>query len=93
MSNNHQELADVVSDDIFVYTGGRAPRNVRRAKIDECVDTILRGAFRGCEQLIEVEGHNKLKKIEALAFSYCFSLRRVMKMNGVKDKNEWCTRN
>ena len=44
-------------DDIFVYTGGgqRVPRDVKRAKIDESVDTILARAFYNCEQLIEVD--------------------------------------
>jgi hypothetical protein len=47
-------------DDIFVYTGGQAPHDVKRAKIDESLDTIPRDAFNGCRQLIEVEGHDKL---------------------------------
>jgi hypothetical protein len=84
MADNHQLLADGnVDDDIFVYTGGRAPRDVRRAKIDEAIDTIPRDAFRGCEQLIEVEGHDKLKKIEHFAFLRCRRLRRITKMGGV----------
>ena len=72
-------------DDIFVYTGGgqQVPRDVRRAKIDESLDTILARAFYKCRELIEVEGHNKLKKIEAEAFYWCTSLRRLMKINGV----------
>jgi hypothetical protein len=79
---------DGEGDDIFVYTGGRAPFHVRRAKIDESIDTIPQQAFANCEQLIEVEGHKKLKKIGGGtfyegAFYMCTSLRRVMKMNGV----------
>ncbi len=72
-------------DDVFVYTGGEqeVPRDVRRVKIDESVDTILARAFRGCRQLTEVEGHDKLKKIKEGAFFHCYSLRRVTKMNGV----------
>ena len=70
-------------DAVYVYTGGRVPRDIRRAKIDESIDIILAGAFQDCEQLIEVEGHKKLKKIEAETFMRCRSLRRVMKMNGV----------
>ena len=57
-------------DDIFVYIGGRA-LNVRRAKIDESVDTVPRSAFAECQELIEVVGHDKLKKIEAEAFYKC----------------------
>ena len=69
--------------DIFVYTGGRAPRDVRRVRIAENVDTVPHGAFSHCEQLIEVEGHDKLNKIEHRAFNYRRSLRWLMKMNGV----------
>ena len=79
------DQADDGGDDIFVYVGGRAPRDVRRAKIDESIDTIPRGAFYGCGELIEVVGHNKLKKVEKYAFYYCNRLRRVTKMGGVKE--------
>ncbi len=72
-------------DDIFVYTGGRAPRDVRRAKIDESIDTIPGYAFYNCRQLIEVEGHDKLKKIKQWGFWNCRRLRLVMKMTGVKE--------
>src|SRR5210317_2251423 len=70
-------------EDIFVYTGGRAPHDVRRAKIDESIDTIPARAFYYCRQLIEVVGHDKLKKIEGYAFYECRSLRRLIKMSGV----------
>ncbi len=71
--------------DIFVYVGGDqlVPRNVKRAKIDETVDTIPHGTFADCEQLIEVEGHNKLKKIMAGQFFQCRRMRRLTKMGGV----------
>jgi hypothetical protein len=74
-------------DDIFVYMGGEqeVPRNVKRAKIDESIDTIPRQAFQDCQQLIELEGHDKLKKIEVGAFNRCRRLRWVIKMNGVVD--------
>ena len=72
----------------FVYTGGRAPRDVRRARIAENVDTVPRGAFFEC-QLIEVEGHDKLKKIENDTFIRCRRLRRVTNMRGVKEIEVW----
>jgi hypothetical protein len=75
-------------DDIFVYTGGEAPRDVRRARICESIDTIPRRAFFGCGQLIEVECHNKLKKIGGDAFRRCPSLRRLTKMTGVIEIGE-----
>ncbi len=72
-------------DDIFVYTGGdqEVRYDVKRVRIAENVDTIPARAFRECEQLTEVEGHDKIKKIEEYAFWYCTSLRRVTKMTGV----------
>ena len=81
------ELLNDGDDAIFVYMGGEqeVPRDVRRAKIDESVDTILARAFYECGQLIEMEGHNKLKKIEAGAFYNCVRLQRITKMNGVKE--------
>ncbi len=86
MADNHQFLGnDVGDDDIFVYTGGgqEVPRDVKRVRIAENVDTILAWTFFHCTQLIEVEGHNRIKKIEREAFYYCVSLRRVSKMTGV----------
>ena len=72
-------------DDIFVYTGGdqEVPRDVKRVRIAENVDTIPRLVFSQCEELIEVKGHKKMKKIEEGAFNNCPSLRRVTKMPGV----------
>ena len=89
MADNNQLVDGNNDDNIFVYTGGRAPRDVRRVKIDECIDTILARAFMDCRQLMEVEGHDKLKKIERSAFIRCRSLRRLKRMNGVKEIEQW----
>jgi hypothetical protein len=72
-------------DDIFVYTGGdqEVPFGVKRVRIAENVDTIPARAFQNCYQLIEVEGHKKIKKIEVDAFYCCRRLRIVNKMQGV----------
>src|SRR6056300_507284 len=83
MADDQLLLNDGDGNDIFVYTGGRAPRDVIRARIDESIDTIPHRAFWSCKQLIEVEGHNKLKKIEGYAFSNCPSLRRMSNVNSV----------
>jgi hypothetical protein len=84
IDNNNNGGGD---DDVFVYTGGdqEVPRDVKRVRIAEDVDTIPARKFEGCEQLIEVEGHNRLKKIEEFAFNCCYSLRRVTKMQGVTE--------
>ena len=87
--NNQLGVNDGDDDDIFVYTGGRAPRDVRRARIAENVDTIPQGAFYDCPQLIEVEGHDKVRKIGKDAFRICRRLRRLTNMNGVKEIERW----
>jgi hypothetical protein len=78
-------------DDIFVYTGGEqeVPRDVKRVRIAENIDTIPAWLFSTCYQLIEVEGHKKIKKIEQYAFYNCTSLRRVTKMRGVIEIEHW----
>jgi hypothetical protein len=72
-------------DDIFVYTGGeqRVPDDMKRVRIAENVDTIPAWTFGDSTQLIEVEGHDRLKKIEECAFNNCPSLRSLTKMQGV----------
>ncbi len=88
MADNQLLLEDAAvgaGDDIFVYTGGEqeVPRDVKRVRIAENVDTIPEGTFHNCEELIEAEGHTKIKKIEQWAFHNCSSLRRVTKMRGL----------
>jgi hypothetical protein len=82
IDNNNNGEGD---DDVFVYTGGdqEVPRDVKRVRIAEDVYTIPERTFYNCTQLIEVESHDKLKKIKRHAFWYCTSLRRVTKMTGV----------
>jgi hypothetical protein len=82
---NDNNGGDGGDDDIFVYTGGdqEVPRDVKRVRIAENVDTILASTFRQCFQLIEVEGHNKMQKIESIAFHRCTRLRRMSKMTCV----------
>ncbi len=84
---DNQLLADdgVGGGDVFVYTGGdqEVPRDVMRVRIAENVDTIPRMTFYSCHQLIEVEGHFMIWKIEQWAFCHCFSLRGVTKMTGL----------
>ena len=74
MADNNQLLFndndDGVGGDVFVYTGGdqEVPRDVKRVRIAENVDTIQARVFDQCFQLVEVKGHDKLKKIERHAF-------------------------
>jgi hypothetical protein len=81
-----EENNGVGGGDVFVYTGEEyPPRDVKRVRIAENVYAILARAFRDCNQLIEVEGHNRLRKVEQYAFTKCPRLRRLSKMTGVID--------
>jgi flagellar capping protein FliD len=72
---------------VFVYTGGdqEVPRDVKQVRIAENIDTIPANTFEGCEQLIEVKGHNRLRKVEQYAFRNCPFLRSLTKMQVVKE--------
>ena len=71
-------------DNIFVYTGGRAPQHhVVNAIIDESVDEIDDEAFRYNRNLRSVVCHAGLLKVGICAFYMCPSLQRI-KMPGVK---------
>ncbi len=72
-----------VGNDIFVYTGGQAPRNVVNAIIDESVEEIDDDAFSYNEHLKSVVCHDGVLKVGFGAFTSCSSLQRV-KMPGVK---------
>ncbi len=78
-------------DDIFVYTGGEqeVPDDVRRLRIAESINTIPARTFemQGGELLIEVEGHEKLKKIEKYAFYGC-TFEKVTNMTGLIEIEE-----
>ena len=72
-----------VGNDIFVYTGGQAPRDVVNAIIDESVEEIDDDAFSYNYNLKSVVCHDGVLKVGNGAFEYCRSLQRV-KMPGVK---------
>jgi hypothetical protein len=77
-------MADhAAGDDIFVYTGGRAPLHVVNAIIDKSVEEIDDYAFYGNPNLKSVVCHDGLLKGGKWAFYNCRSLQRV-KMPGVK---------
>ena len=77
-------MADhAAGDDIFVYTGGRAPQHVVNAIIDESVDKIDEEAFCDNRNLKSVVCHDRVLKVGRCAFYNCRSLQRV-KMPGVK---------
>eukprot|EP00985_Skeletonema_marinoi_P012975 scaffold6377_cov82-Skeletonema_marinoi.AAC.1 len=64
-------------DIIFVYRGGRAPRNVTHVRIDKSVEVIVDHAFDGCEHLVQVDTHDRIRKVGMRAFYYCRSLKSI----------------
>jgi hypothetical protein len=77
-------MADhAAGENIFVYTGGRAPQHVVNAIIDESVEEIDEDAFCDNPNLKSVVCHEGLLRVEKYAFEQCSSLQRV-KMPGVK---------
>jgi len=79
-------MADDGVDDIFVYLGGdqEVPRNVAHVIIDRSVNIIPEKAFCERRQLISVEMHEDVEKIEFAAFYSCSSLRKI-KLIGVRE--------
>jgi hypothetical protein len=76
--------------DIFVYTGGEqeVPDDVTHVRIDPSVKIIPLNAFGGRTQLVSVETHDGIEKIEEWAFTGCDSLRGI-KLPGVREV-EYC---
>eukprot|EP00985_Skeletonema_marinoi_P030607 scaffold32881_cov80-Skeletonema_marinoi.AAC.1 len=63
--------------DIFVYRGGRAPRNVTHVRIDKSVEVIEDLAFEYCEDLVQVETHDRIRSVGRRAFNECRSLLSI----------------
>lgn len=81
-------MADLLDDnggDVFVYTGGGqvVPRGVTRVRIDKSVKIIPQRAFYRRRNLVSVETHDDVEKVEEEAFFYCPSLRGI-KLPGVR---------
>ena len=74
---DHAQDGDNNDGDVFIYRGGRAPQHITHALIDESVDEIEAHAFRHCENLVQVDTHNGLRKIGKRAFYGCNSLPRI----------------
>jgi len=69
-------------DEVFVYTGVDQvlPGGIRRVRIDESVDIISEQRFYGSlskNDIVSVQFHDGLRKIEKQAFLGCRALRRI----------------
>ena len=60
------------------------PRNVRRVVIDRSVNIIPERAFENRGELVSVETHEGIERIEINAFDGCISLREI-KLLGVRE--------
>ncbi|KAK1738535.1 leucine-rich repeat domain-containing protein [Skeletonema marinoi] len=74
---DHADDGNDYDGDVFVYRGGRAPRHITHVRIDESVDVIKENAFNGCEDLVQVETHDGIRKVGQWAFLKCISLRQI----------------
>eukprot|EP00985_Skeletonema_marinoi_P019908 scaffold11593_cov129-Skeletonema_marinoi.AAC.2 len=63
--------------DIFVYRGGLAPQHVTHVRIDKSVEVIDEDAFNCCEDLVQVDTHDGIRKVGERAFFGCKSLRSI----------------
>eukprot|EP00984_Skeletonema_dohrnii_P010027 scaffold3877_cov94-Skeletonema_dohrnii-CCMP3373.AAC.2 len=63
--------------DVFVYMGGRAPRNVTHVRIDKSVEVVEDHAFEHCKHLVQVDTHDGIRKVGWGAFYGCESLRSI----------------
>eukprot|EP00985_Skeletonema_marinoi_P014008 scaffold7020_cov141-Skeletonema_marinoi.AAC.3 len=67
----HYSSDNIMANQIFIYEGGRAPQNIRHARIDESLSAIPDGAFMECPLLLESSsireyrhwGHARSRKI------------------------------
>jgi hypothetical protein len=71
---------------IFVYLGGEqeVPYNITHVRIDRSVKIIPEQAFQNHENLVSVETHDGIEKIEQCAFNGCISLRGI-ELPGVRE--------
>jgi hypothetical protein len=77
-------MADqVIDDDVFVYTGGRAPQHVVNVIIDKSITSIDDEAFYDNPNLRSIEFHDGVERIGKWAFCSCPLLRRI-KLPGVR---------
>jgi hypothetical protein len=69
---------------IFLYTGGRAPRDIVVACVDQTFVDIPEGAFSGCKSLEYVTLHDGIVTVGNGAFDDCQSLElAIMSANSI----------
>lgn len=71
------------NDDVYIYTGGRAPKDVRNVVVEDGVNRINNFAFSRCTNLKSVTIPSSVIWIGVNAFDGCTSLTDVTINNGV----------
>ena len=74
---DHADDGNDYDGDVFVYRGGRAPQHVTHVRIDKSVEVIEEHVFDGCENLVQVETHDGIRRVRKCAFYNCKLLRRI----------------
>ena len=79
-------MADDGDNIMFVYMGGEqvVPDDVTHVRIHKSVKIIPAYAFQYRRNLVSVETHNEIEKVEEFAFCGCTSLRGI-KLPGVRE--------
>ena len=71
-------MADqAVTNDKFIYTGGRAPQHTINACISKSIREIPDYAFNQCTRLMHVQFHNDVNTVGKWAFPGCCSLQSI----------------
>jgi hypothetical protein len=78
----------VAEGGIYIYRGGRAPRDVTNVRIHKSIFAIDDEAFLNCRQLEYVECHKELIKVGKHSFDGCWSLRGI-ELPGVTIIEDW----
>lgn len=71
------------NDNVYIYTGGRAPKDVIQVVVEDDVDEIDSFAFKGCTSLKSVTIPGSVTWISVNAFEGCTGLTSVTINNGV----------
>ena len=75
----------MAAEEYYIFTGREAvPPDVTRVRIDKSISVIPARAFYNHPNIIELDCHIDVKKVERYAIYHCHSLRRVI-MPGVKE--------
>jgi len=62
---------------VFIYYGGRAPKDILKVRIDPSVKRIESDAFRCCKRIEHIDIPSSVNEVQSSAFRDCTSLQTV----------------